>query len=193
MKITIHKLELEVAPVWKRLLSTLIDIIILVGLLLIPVANFALVPVYFFGKDSLTWLRGQSIGKKIIGIRVMNLNSKYDLMNDFQAGINRNLTHLLLIDIFIPLFKKNNQRLGDDFAKTVVVNDSQLLRVYNKQVERDYQKYIILSDSYDLREYKPHDKVENKGKHPIESYKVRRDWKKRYNQDRNPLRNYRKK
>ena len=116
---------------------------------------------------------------------------KYDLMNDFQAGINRNLSNILLIDIFIPFFKKNKQRIGDDFAKTIVVNDTKELNRYNQRVERDYKKYIVLSDPYDLYEYKPHDKVKDTGKNPIENYKVRRDWQKRYNQDRNPLRDYR--
>lgn len=163
------------------------------GLLMIPVANFVFILLYLFGKDSFPLLKGQSIGKKIMKIRVMNLNSKYDLMTDFQAGVNRNLSHLLLIDIFIPFLKKNKQRLGDDFAKTVVVNDTQELTEYNQKIKRDYKKYIILSDPYDLYEYKPQNKMEDKGKHPQENYKVRQDWKKRYNQGKDPLKNYRTK
>ncbi len=184
-------MELELAPSYKRLMAALIDLIIIIAFFMIPIANFVLVIVYLLGRDSFKLLKGQSVGKKLLGIRVMNLNSKYDLMGDFQAGASRNLTHILLLDVFISLLQPQKQRFGDLWAKTVVVNDNKELRLYNKHVERDYKKYIVLSDPYDLYEYKPQNKVKDTGKHPKENYKVRRDWQRKYNQKRDPLRDYR--
>jgi len=75
---------------------------------------------YLFTKDSAPFLNGQSVGKKIIGIKVVHDPAGTSILNDWGAGIVRQLSlFLIVVDPILVLIGKD--RLGDGWAKTMVV------------------------------------------------------------------------
>jgi uncharacterized RDD family membrane protein YckC len=98
--------------------------------------------VYLVFRDSLPFLQQQSIGKKLMKIRVLHKGS-FNI--DFFTDIKRNYLFLpnllnalgfnfiyisggitlilLIIELYLVLEKENSQRLGDRFADTSVVQE----------------------------------------------------------------------
>lgn len=68
-------------------------------------------------------ITGQTIGKRIFNIKVVNTNYKPigigQAFGRFFLGI---VDYMLLIGIIIALINKKNQRIGDMVANTIVVN-----------------------------------------------------------------------
>ncbi len=64
-------------------------------------------------------LLDQSIGKKVMGYKVVREDGS-SIKGDFLASFLRNILAVFVIDYFVMLFAK--QRLGDNIAKTKVVN-----------------------------------------------------------------------
>lgn len=80
-------------------------------------------------RDSLPFLKGQSIGKTAMKLKVVKKDGS-DLVNDWQTGAIRNI--LMVVPFFGPLIEaivlvsrdgkpEKGLRLGDDYAKTKVV------------------------------------------------------------------------
>jgi uncharacterized RDD family membrane protein YckC len=83
---------------------------------LISLASLA----YAFTKDSAPFFGGQSVGKKLMGIKVVHAADGTSIINDWAAGVIRQLSLLLVIvDPILVLIGKD--RLGDGWAKTQVV------------------------------------------------------------------------
>jgi uncharacterized RDD family membrane protein YckC len=75
---------------------------------------------YTFTKDSAPFFGGQSIGKKLMGIKVVRRADGTSILTDWGAGIVRQLSlFLIIVDPILVLIGK--ERLGDDWAKTEVV------------------------------------------------------------------------
>lgn len=83
---------------------------------------------YMLAKDSLPFLDGQSIGKKLMKMRAVDAQGK-SLSGNWEVGIKRNI---LMAIPFVPLYEayvlyqKKEQHLplrrtGDDMAKTKVI------------------------------------------------------------------------
>jgi uncharacterized RDD family membrane protein YckC len=83
---------------------------------------------YMLAKDSLPFLDGQSLGKKLMKIRAVDAEGK-SLSGNWETGIKRNI---LMAIPFVPLYEayvlyqKKEQHLplrrtGDDMAKTKVI------------------------------------------------------------------------
>jgi uncharacterized RDD family membrane protein YckC len=119
----------RLAPLSVRLLAQIIDTLIAFAILL---AGFkiALMNSFFFHTClslalAYLWLadafpRGQSIGKIIMGISVVDIRTNHPC--SIRQSLIRNifLTIFGIIDWF-PLLTRNGQRLGDVVAKTIVV------------------------------------------------------------------------
>ena len=76
--------------------------------------------IYLFTKDTAPSLNGQSVGKKLIGIKVVHDPAGTSILGDWTAGIVRQLSlFLIIVDPILVLIGKD--RLGDKWAKTVVV------------------------------------------------------------------------
>lgn len=83
---------------------------------------------YYLLRDALPFLDGQSVGKKLMKTRAVDLNGK-PLTGNWQASIVRNIGLFIpffgLVEAYILYSKKNEnaplRRLGDDWAKTKVV------------------------------------------------------------------------
>jgi len=153
-------LEFKIAPFHKRLLAWAIDMLPMIGwffltqkfvvansnfggvlsilLSTLPFLSYHLIMEYFFD--------GQSLGKMITGIRVMNISghnaslSQYVLRWAFRM-IDMGAT-LGLGAVLTSAFSKNHQRIGDIVAGTVVI-DTQFKTeindtIYIDNVSEDY-------------------------------------------------------
>jgi uncharacterized RDD family membrane protein YckC len=129
----------SLAPLNSRLLGGLIDGMVGAGISFtvawfMPtfLERFAwlLAAAYWVTRDSLPFLKGQSIGKMAMKIRVVKQDGG-DMIGDWQTAIVRNAA--LLVPFFgalveaIVLISRDSRpdrgsRLGDDWAKTKVVN-----------------------------------------------------------------------
>lgn len=150
MHLVFGNINCKVAPLWKRFGAAAIDGVIVGALVFVPYVNFALMIGYALVRDSWRPLKGQSIGKRIFGIRVMNQFTGLDLMTDYHTDISRNLPLLIFgIDLFVILFSPINQRIGDRRARTIVVNDTLELNRFNALAIRDKKRFVNLFDDYD--------------------------------------------
>ncbi len=84
---------------------------------------------YLLSKDSLPFLDGQSLGKKLMKIRAVTAEGA-PLTNNFKAGALRNIFTAIPILALVEIIILHNRekapnaglRLGDDFAKTKVIS-----------------------------------------------------------------------
>ncbi len=117
-----------------RAFAALIDVSVacsffVLGLLLFPepprIIPFVLGALYLLTKDSLGILNGQSIGKKLMKLRVLNRNRR-SLSGNYRTGLMRNLSWFAAPLEFAILYVREDEcnrgrRLGDDWANTTVV------------------------------------------------------------------------
>ncbi|MDP0489867.1 MAG: RDD family protein [Verrucomicrobiota bacterium JB023] len=122
-----------------RLIAGLIDGLVAIGLywtatLILPgaldFAGWALSSLYWIGRDSLPFLKGQSLGKGALKLKVVKEDGG-SLVNDYKTGLIRNILMAIptpigaLIELIILLSRQDKpeagRRLGDDWAKTKVV------------------------------------------------------------------------
>ena len=118
----------------QRIVSGLIDGIVagalagIVSALLPNVLGNAVGLAYILFKDSLPFLGGQSVGKKVMKIQAVSAEGA-PLTKDFKQGIIRNVPLVIpfvaLVEVYILHTRENapnaGLRLGDDFAKTKVI------------------------------------------------------------------------
>lgn len=73
---------------------------------------------YFLLKDG---IKGGSLGKRLVGLKVIHIDSKEDCT--FLQSFVRNLFFMMIgsIDALVPFFTANGQKASDIIAKTVVV------------------------------------------------------------------------
>ncbi|MEM1082851.1 MAG: RDD family protein [Verrucomicrobiota bacterium] len=126
-----------IAPLNTRLLAGLIDGLVAVGIgiaasIVLPDLLDRLVWVlqaaYWVTRDSLPFLKGQSIGKTAMKLKAVKAGGG-SLVNDWQTAIIRNVLLIVpffgIIEVIVLLTRDNKpergMRLGDDWAKTKVV------------------------------------------------------------------------
>lgn len=108
-----------------RILAGLIDWLI-IGLLSITGFGAILGIGYLLTKESLPLFDGQSIGKRLIGIRVVDNDSYKSIKNQYEKSLIRNITLLIPVFQFIDafmIFSSDRKRFGDQWAKTIVIKD----------------------------------------------------------------------
>ena len=108
----------------QRFVAALIDWLIIIALFWIPVLGWVLEVTYILLKDSLPFLDGQSVGKKVMNLRAVKDNNK-PLTNNYEASLIRNVSLLIpffnIIDALMVILDKNHKRFGDKWAKTKVI------------------------------------------------------------------------
>jgi uncharacterized RDD family membrane protein YckC len=115
-----------------RIIAGLIDALIFsllagTALFFIPGLGYALGVVYMLLRDSLPFMQGQSVGKKIMGVRVVRQDSGAALLNDHATSATRNILLVIpipivgIIDSIFILINEDGNRLSDRFTKTTVV------------------------------------------------------------------------
>lgn len=113
-----------VASVGNRILAMLIDMIVGMVVSLVPVIGWVVTVAYFITRDALPFLDGQSIGKKALKLRAVDANTGAPLTNNWGASAIRNVVLYIPFFVFVELFvliSNKQQRLGDQWAKTKVV------------------------------------------------------------------------
>jgi len=148
------KTDIELASLGRRIIATLLDTSILVAIGVITVTAIGLpitssgsvnfsdfgwlasqivfLVIFIIYFSTLEWLTGQTIGKKIVGIRVIG---QVDRGNpSFISALTRNVLRYVdyipylfpIIGVVLILATKKRQRLGDLVAKTYVVRSPNL-------------------------------------------------------------------
>jgi len=150
------KTDIELASLGRRIIATLLDTSILVAIGVITVTAIGLpitssgsvnfsdfgwlasqivfLVIFIIYFSTLEWLTGQTIGKKIVGIRVIG---QVDRGNpSFISALARNVLRYVdyipylfpIIGVVLILATKKRQRLGDLVAKTYVVRAPNLAK-----------------------------------------------------------------
>lgn len=90
--------------------------------------GYAIAIAYMLTKDALPetggFLGGQSIGKKLMGIKAIKEDTGTSLVGDYGTAITRQVS--LMIPLFgfvdaLMVFSDEGKRFGDKWAKTIVV------------------------------------------------------------------------
>ncbi|HEX4963223.1 MAG TPA: RDD family protein [Thermoanaerobaculia bacterium] len=120
----------ELASAGQRFLASFLDGIVAGVPAVIPIAGWIWAVLYIWTKDALPFLGGQSVGKKVLGLRVVNLETGKPIKGDYGAAITRQLS--LAIPLFnivdaCMVFSAERRRFGDKWAKTVVVKNNPAL------------------------------------------------------------------
>lgn len=96
---------------------------ILLTLTILIIAYFLIFFLYFLVLEIL--MKGQTIGKRLLGLRTIRQNGQ---PITFLQAVTRNLIRVFIdnngIGILIMLFSKQNKRLGDIAAGTIVVSEN---------------------------------------------------------------------
>ena len=79
---------------------------------------------YMLTRDSLPFLNGQSVGKKLMSIKVIREDTGAGIMGDYGTGVVRAIPQMIpilnLVDALV-IFRDSTKRFGDEWAKTIVV------------------------------------------------------------------------
>lgn len=114
------------ASLGRRFVSTLFDLLLAFTMAyIIPILGPILFVVYFLCKDAFPFFNSQSIGKKLLQIKVVNAKTQQSLQGDYSASIFRSVTLLIpgLNLIELVLLCSNRVRLGDKWAGTIVIKE----------------------------------------------------------------------
>lgn len=118
--------EYEKAPLGKRFLAALVDLLIVLVLQFIPIVGNIIGIVYFFVRDAIeyqTYFDGRSIGKKVLGLRVVNTETgkKPNYVEAFLRQLTMAIPVLNVIECVLVILDEKGLRLGDKLAKTQVI------------------------------------------------------------------------
>ncbi len=107
-----------------RIGAYLIDLLLVAGAAFIPFLGWIVGIAYLLTRDALPFLDGQSIGKKLIGLRVVD-ESGAALTGNYGPCVVRNAVLFIpffpLVELVVMLTNDGTLRLGDQWAKTRVV------------------------------------------------------------------------
>ncbi len=114
----------QVASSGERLAAGAIDFIICLLLLGLPLLNIILPIGYLLLRDALPFLKGQSLGKKLLKLRVLDEASGQPITGKYDKAVLRSLPHLIplfnILDVAL-LFSSESKRYGDKWANTTIV------------------------------------------------------------------------
>ncbi|MGQ1891800.1 RDD family protein [Thermophagus sp. OGC60D27] len=120
-----QKLLWEKVPMAERILAGLVDIIITLLISLFPKIGWLFGLIYLLGKDSFSFLNGQSFGKKLFHLRVITLPHYASMSGLPEKSVIRGLVLLIpilnIID-FIHLIKYK-VRIADRWSETRVIKN----------------------------------------------------------------------
>lgn len=77
---------------------------------------------YLLTKDALPFLAGQSVGKKVMKIRVLDAETGEKITDKYEKSIIRSAALFTVVDAFMVL-TEDRKRFGDQWAKTIVVQE----------------------------------------------------------------------
>ena len=111
------------APLPERILAAIIDLAIVAGFCFFPKIGWIIRVFYFLLRDSLSFLKGQSFGKKLMKMKVITIPEQESLVGNPEKSIIRGIIFLIpflnLIDIWYLV--TTGIRLADRWAQTAVI------------------------------------------------------------------------
>ena len=111
------------APLPERILAAIIDLAIVTGFCFFPRIGWIIGVFYFLLRDSFSFLKGQSFGKKLMKMKVITIPEQESLVGSPEKSIIRGIIFLIpflnLIDIWYLV--TTGIRLADRWAQTAVV------------------------------------------------------------------------
>jgi uncharacterized RDD family membrane protein YckC len=119
--------SLEMASAGDRFIAALIDGVLCAAVSVIPILGWIVGLAYQFTKDALPFLDGQSLGKKVMKIRVVEEATGTPITNKYDKAILR------AVSLIIPLFgiidaamvlSAEKKRFGDKWAGTIVIKEN---------------------------------------------------------------------
>lgn len=115
-------MEWNIATKLDRFLANLLDGIV-VNLLCFTIIGIPVALAYMLLKDSFDFLDYQSLGKKVLKIKVVNHNKEHITPGQsFKRNILLWIPLYGMIELLIFLFSHNTgRRIGDKFAETIVI------------------------------------------------------------------------
>ncbi|WP_291856892.1 hypothetical protein [Marinilabilia sp.] len=115
----------EKVPLSERLLAGLVDIVIAILISLFPKIGWMFGLIYLLSKDSLSFLNGQSFGKKLFNLRTVALPHYASLSGWPEKSIIRGLVQIIPVLNIIDLYYLTTQkvRIADRWAETRVIRN----------------------------------------------------------------------
>jgi uncharacterized RDD family membrane protein YckC len=108
----------------ERIGAYLIDAVLIALVIWVPFFGWVVAPLYLLTRDALPFLQGQSVGKRLIGLRAVDQNGAA-LTNNYQGSVLRNVLFIIpimpIVELIVMLADKDGLRLGDKLAQTRVV------------------------------------------------------------------------
>ncbi len=115
----------EKVPVSERILAGLVDLVVVAVLSLFPRIGWLFGLIYLLSKDSLSFLNGQSFGKKLFNLRTVALPHYASLSGWPEKSVIRGLVLLIpvlnIIDLYYLITQK--VRIADRWAETRVIKN----------------------------------------------------------------------
>ena len=125
MENTQTTIDQNLATMGQRIGAVLIDGLIAGVVGLVPLIGWVAGIGYFITRDALPFFDGQSLGKKALNIRAVTEDGRH-LTNDWGPAVIRSIVLYIPFFWIVELIVMNGhpqvQRLGDQWAKTKVVN-----------------------------------------------------------------------
>ncbi len=117
--------NLELASAGDRFVAALIDGIAMnIVSFFIPIVGWLVSIAYLLTKDALPFLQGQSLGKKVMKIRVVDEATGEPITDKYDKAAIRGVSLLIpifgIVDAFMVL-SSDRKRFGDKWANTIVV------------------------------------------------------------------------
>ncbi|RMG58345.1 MAG: RDD family protein [Bacteroidetes bacterium] len=116
----------QLATEGQRIGAYLIDILMVMVVSIVPIVGGLVGLAYMLTRDSLPFLDGQSVGKKVLKIRAVTEDGG-TLANNWGPGLIRNVVLLIpffpLVELIVLFTNADNRRLGDQWGKTKVIVD----------------------------------------------------------------------
>lgn len=110
---------------YERIMAFLIDLVISIGLCLFPRIGWMFGLVYFLLRDSLPFNNGQSYGRRVFKIRVVQKNDNTSILGLHEKSLMRQISLLIpgfnLFECYTFFFK--NDRYGAIWSDTKVIGD----------------------------------------------------------------------
>jgi hypothetical protein len=120
-----QKLAWEKVPTEERILAGLVDLVIVAIISLFPKIGWIFGLIYLLTKDSLSFLDGQSFGKKLFNLRTITLPHYASLSGRPEKSVIRGLVLIIpilnIIDLYYLITKK--VRIADQWAETRVIRN----------------------------------------------------------------------
>jgi uncharacterized RDD family membrane protein YckC len=114
----------QLASAGQRIGAYLIDAVLMTVVGLVPIIGMLVVIAYAITRDSLPFLDGQSVGKKLLKLRAVTEDGE-SLSGNWGPGIIRNIVLLIpffgIVELIVLLTNKDLRRLGDQWGKTKVI------------------------------------------------------------------------